>query len=264
LSRTDDPAPLVDRYRISEGVEQMRIGILGCGLMAAALGGQWARAGHDVLVGGRSPSKAAELAEQIGATNGTLQEATAFGDVTLLAIRAEGIEETLHAIGAPDGTLSGRPLIDCTNAIVPGRFTLAVPAMAEQIAHLAVGAHVVKAFNLCADSVWRGTGTSVGPDDDGSVGLNNAESLRRDARQEYEGQPLGVPLCGDDPTVLEVVSRLVRDLGCVTVAGGGLARAALLEATAAFAIGIWAGGSDTRSLFPTLDRAFGTTPPSLR
>jgi hypothetical protein len=40
-------------------------------------------------------------------------------------------------------------------------------------------------------------------------------------------------------------------------------RAALLEATAAFAIGVWAGGSETRSLFPTLDRAFGTTPPSL-
>jgi predicted dinucleotide-binding enzyme len=61
-----------------------------------------------------------------------------------------------------------------------------------------------------------------------------------------------------------MVGRLVRDLGCVPVAGGGLERAALLEATAAFAIGIWAGGSDTRSLFPTLDRAFGTTPPSRR
>jgi predicted dinucleotide-binding enzyme len=239
----------------------MRIGILGSGLMAAALGGQWTRAGHDVLVGGRSSSKAAELAEQIGATAGTLQEATAFGDVTLLAIRAAGIEGILRAVGAPDGTLAGRPLIDCTNAIVPGRFTLAVPAMAEQIAHLAVGAQVVKAFNLCADSVWRGTGASTGWDDAGSV-RGDAESIGRHSRQEYEGQPLGVPLCGDDPAALELVGRLVRDLGCVPVEGGGLERAALLEAMAAFAIGVWAGGGDTRSLFPTLDRAFGTTPPS--
>ncbi|MEV4326423.1 NAD(P)-binding domain-containing protein, partial [Microbispora rosea] len=29
----------------------MRIGILGTGAMATALGGAWARAGHDVLVG---------------------------------------------------------------------------------------------------------------------------------------------------------------------------------------------------------------------
>ncbi|MGW2548375.1 NAD(P)-binding domain-containing protein, partial [Kitasatospora sp. NPDC001574] len=32
----------------------MRIGIIGAGNMARALGGQWARAGHEVVFGARS------------------------------------------------------------------------------------------------------------------------------------------------------------------------------------------------------------------
>lgn len=65
-----------------------------------------------------------------------------------------------------------------------------------------------------------------------------------------------MPLCGDDPGALRQVGVLVRELGCEPVPAGGLRRARLLEATAAFAIGVWFGGGDTRSLFPTLDHAF--------
>ncbi|MFD0819141.1 NAD(P)-binding domain-containing protein, partial [Micromonospora zhanjiangensis] len=52
------------------GVDTMRIGIIGTGNMAEALGGQWARAGHDVLVGGRNAGRATALAERIGARPG--------------------------------------------------------------------------------------------------------------------------------------------------------------------------------------------------
>lgn len=130
----------------------MRIGILGSGLMADALGGQWVKAGHEVLIGGRSTGRATELADRIGAIAGTLQEATTFGDVALLAVHGDAVDEVLKQLG---GSLAGRTLIDCTNSVVPGEFILTRPAMAEQIAELAVGAHVVKAFNLAADSVWR-------------------------------------------------------------------------------------------------------------
>jgi len=225
----------------------MRIGILGSGLMAEALGGQWVRAGHDVLIGGRSPEKAAAVAKGIGASSGTLREAAAFGEVTLLAISADGVEQTLRSIDAPGGSLAGRPLIDCTNAVVPGDFTLAVPAMAELVASLAADAQVVKAFNLAADTVWRGT-------QDDQHGM-----VRQGG--DFEGGPLGVPLCGDDPAAVARVGVLVRDLGCEPVQAGGLARARLLEATAAFAIGVWATGGDARSLFPTLARAFGSVEP---
>ncbi|NEA32397.1 NAD(P)-binding domain-containing protein [Streptomyces sp. SID13031] len=203
----------------------MRIGILGNGLMAKALGGQWVRAGHEVLAGGRREAPA------------TLLEASEFGDVTLLAVRAEAVEEVLTGVGAATGRFAERTLIDCTNAVVPGEFVLAVPAIAEKVADLAVGAHVVKAFNLAADAVWR------------------------DAPHSFEGEPLGVPYCGDHPAANERVAELIRALGCTPVAAGGLVRARLLEATAALAIGLWVDGADTRSLFPPIAAAFGTVHP---
>ncbi|WP_425246307.1 NAD(P)-binding domain-containing protein [Streptomyces sp. NEAU-NA10] len=44
---------------------QMRIGILRTGTLAAALGEGWARAGHEVVIGGRSHVKAEKLAERL-------------------------------------------------------------------------------------------------------------------------------------------------------------------------------------------------------
>ena len=209
----------------------MRIGVLGTGTMAEGLAGQWARAGHTVFIGGRTPGKAQALAERIGhgARAGSLREAAGFGEVTLLAVAYEGVAATLDAAGAGEGTLSGRALIDCTNAVVPGRFVLATdggPGVAERIAAQAVGAHVVKGFNLCADSVWRMT------------------------PPVFADGPLAVPLCGDDEGALEAVRTLVRDMGCVPLDGGGLERARHLEATAAFLLGFWFAGAEPRTALP--------------
>jgi len=84
--------------------------------------------------------------------------------------------------------------------------------MAEWVAAKS-GARVVKAFNLCPDSTWRTT-----------------------------PPPVDVPVCGDDPEALAVVRQLITDIGCTAVDGGGLARAALFEATAAVVIGLVVGG----------------------
>lgn len=64
----------------------------------------------------------------------------------------------------------------------------------------------------------------------------------------FEGVPLSVPLCGDDPDALALAGRLVTDLGCRPADGGGLERARLLEATAAFAIGLWRAGEQPRAM----------------
>ncbi|TCC49238.1 NADP oxidoreductase [Kribbella pittospori] len=204
----------------------MRIGTLGNGLMAAALAGQWVGE-HEVMIGGRDSRRASELAARIGARAGTLQEATTFGDVLLLALPAEVAVDAVRGLDIPPG----RILIDCTNAINQQDFTLAEPAMAERIARAVPHAHVVKAFNLAADSVWKH------PDG------------------------LGVPVCGDDPTALAKVGQLVRSLGSEPVQAGGLARAKLLEATAALVIGIWVTGVDVRRMFPPLEAAFGSVRP---
>ncbi|WP_067481513.1 NADPH-dependent F420 reductase [Actinomadura hibisca] len=213
----------------------MRIGTLGAGNMAEALAGRWVAAGHEVTVGARSPEKAAALAGKIGATAGTLREAAAFGDAVLLAVPFAVAEEVLREAAVP----AGRTLIDCTNPVVPPEMALLTaggPSAAERCAAAAPGAHVVKAFNVCHEGIWRTT------------------------PPQPDGRPLGVPLCGDDAAAVAAVEQLVRDLDCEPLNGGGLARAGQLEATAAFVIGLWFGGGDPASMLPPVGVAMGGEP----
>ncbi|WP_327676143.1 NADPH-dependent F420 reductase [Kitasatospora sp. NBC_00458] len=208
----------------------MRIGIIGAGNMARALGGQWARAGHEVAFGARDAARAAEAAELAGhgarAVQGPVQ-AAGFGEVLLLAVPAGVVEQVVTAVAPP----TGQVLVDCTNPLAPGPHgpaltTAGGPSMAERIAAAAPGTHVVKAFNTCHESVWRLT------------------------PPVFEGRPLTVPLCGDDPGALALVARLTADLGATPVTAGPLARTGLLEAATAFAIGLWFAGHDARGVLP--------------
>ncbi|MET9632780.1 NAD(P)-binding domain-containing protein [Lentzea sp. NPDC006480] len=114
----------------------MRIGIIGAGQMARALGNGWAAAGHEIRYGKR----------------GETRETVEFGDVTLLAVPVSALTEVLG-----QGSFDGKTVIDCTNAFEPdsGSMVLAEDAVAERIANEAPGARVVKAFNLCAAEVWE-------------------------------------------------------------------------------------------------------------
>ncbi|MDA3643648.1 NAD(P)-binding domain-containing protein [Saccharopolyspora indica] len=215
----------------------MRIGILGTGNMATALGAQWAASGHELMISGRQPAKAEALAQRIGgsARAGTFAEAVEFGSVVLIAVLHGAIREVLSAAGAESGSFRDKVVIDCSNAVVPGRFVLDLPSgtsMAEQIAGQANGAKVVKAFNLCHESIWRLTPPA------------------------FDGRPLLVPLCGDDAGAVETVRSLVTDIGCEPADGGRLEHAPLLEATAAFAIGLWARGAEAQAMLPPFE-AFG-------
>jgi len=204
----------------------MRIGIFGTGQMADALGTQWARAGHELLVSGRDPAKADALAKQLGAQSGTWQEAADFGEAILLAVPAERVPDVLGQVDA----LRGKVLVDCTNQAGPtGTEPPPGTPVAARIAALKPEAHVVKAFNLAHMDIWRMTPPVFG------------------------GRALSVPLCGDGPAALEAVRALVRDLGCTPVDGGGLERAALLEATAAFVIGLWFGGLDAQAILAPVE-----------
>ncbi|MFD8689634.1 NADPH-dependent F420 reductase [Streptomyces sp. NPDC059651] len=210
----------------------MRIGILGTGNMADALGTQWAGAGHQILFAGRSPDRARALARRTGGAAGTFEEAVTFGSAVLLALPHDVARDTLTALGAGNATLRERVLIDCTNAVGPG-FVLTTeggPGAARALAD-ATGARVVKAFNHLPDSVWRLTPPA------------------------FADGPLSVPLCGDDADALDTVAALVRDLGCVPLTVGGLDRAAYLEATTAFVIGLWHSGHDPRTLLPPFEAA---------
>ncbi|MFE1954184.1 NADPH-dependent F420 reductase [Streptomyces sp. NPDC059524] len=217
----------------------MRIGVLGTGNMADALAGHWVRAGHEVTIGGRDPRKAERLAARIGggAKPAGLREAAAFGeDVVLAALPFGAGADVVRDLRA---SLDGRTLLDCSNPIGPGfrLLTDGAPSAARQLAAAAPGAHVVKAFNLCHEDVWR---------------------MRPPV---FDGRPLSVPVCGDDDTAVARVRQLVRDTGCTPVSAGGLDQAGLLESTAALFITLWVGeGADAQAIAPPQAYATGPAP----
>jgi predicted dinucleotide-binding enzyme len=203
----------------------MRLGVLGAGMMAEGLVPHWLRAGHEVTIGGRAPTKTEELAQQLGAFAGTSRETAEFGEAIFLAVLRAGVESTLRDAGAADGVLRGKVLIESTNAIEPEHMVVATApgaSISEQIAD-ATQAHVVKAFNQVHADVWR-----------------------RDAR--YGGRPQIVPIAGDR-NAKSVASRLIRDAGGEPLDAGGLEHAHELEAMAAMVIRLLVGGADPLSAF---------------
>lgn len=211
----------------------MKIGILGAGAMAEVLAAGWLSAGHEVMVGTRDPQRGAAVATRLGdrIPSGTLRDAAMFGDAVLLAIRPTGVIPALLACGAPEGTLAGRVVIDCNNPVEIASFTTTTGpvSLAEQVAGLAPGSQVVKAFNQCQAGVW-----ALQP-------------------PMFDGRLLSVPLCGDDPAAKEIVSGLVRDLHCLPVDVGPLHRARHLEAMAAVIIGLLFAGADPSTVFNLVD-----------
>jgi predicted dinucleotide-binding enzyme len=203
----------------------MRIGILGTGNLATALATSWARAGHDVGIGGRSTDRARAAAKAAGAHPRPLSEVVVGTDAVLLAVHWAGVVDILTAAGALAGSLTGKVLIDPTNAVDHGVGVLRTEpgrAIAHQIADLTPGAHVVKALHLFPSTQWT---TPASP-------------------------PVTVAMCGDHPRALATVGSLVRDLGGQPAVLGGLDRARQLEEVAGFVIGLAFSGADPRSAIP--------------
>lgn len=202
----------------------MRTGILGTGTLAVALGTRWVRAGHEVVVGGRSPDRAAAAAARMGARAVTPSEAVAERDAVLLAVSWQGVPDALRIAGAADGSLAGTPLIDPTNAVAHGVGELLTPdgrSAAEHVADWAPGARVVKAFHMFPADQW----------DEGRA-------------------PVTVVLAGDHEDALRITADLVRDVGARPAVLGGLRRARQLEEVAGFVIGLAFSGIDPGSAVP--------------
>ena len=93
----------------------MKIAVIGAGRIGGTVGKAWALAGHQVMFGARDPQKEAlqALLKEVGpnAHAGTLQEAFAFGEVILLAVPPEAVQEVL----TDAGDLQGKILIDSTS-----------------------------------------------------------------------------------------------------------------------------------------------------
>ncbi|MFN7647965.1 MAG: NAD(P)-binding domain-containing protein [Acidobacteriota bacterium] len=78
------------------------------------------------------------------------EEAAAFGDVVVLAVRYVAVQEAIQATGS----LKGKLLFSCVNALKPDYSGLAVgttSSAAEEIAKLAPEAHVVEGLPAFAE-----------------------------------------------------------------------------------------------------------------
>ena len=211
----------------------MKIGILGTGNLAVALGKAWASAGHSILITGRSTGRMKAAADQVG-TTATPVDATRFAkqaDVVVVAIAWEGLEEAVTLVGGPDGTLAEKTVIDCTNPVdySTGRLLAETGSAAELVAGGAPGAHVVKALHLFAGASWPFTG-------------------------EVGASPV-VAICGDDAGALNRTAALIGDLGARAAVLGGLTAARQAEEAAGFVMRVVAAGANPRFAVPDVDPA---------
>jgi 8-hydroxy-5-deazaflavin:NADPH oxidoreductase len=184
----------------------MKIGIIGSGNVGGALGGRWAKLGHEVIFGTRNPqgSDVQQLAAKAsGKTSvATLADAAREGDVVLLSTPWPATQQIVAGLG----DLNGKILIDATNPLLPDLSCLThgtTTSGGEQVAGWARGAKVVKAFN--------------------TVGANIM------ANPSFDGHKPVMFYCGDDAEAKQVVKKLIDELIFEAMDAGPLTQARLLE-----------------------------------
>jgi hypothetical protein len=182
----------------------MRLGIIGAGHVGGALGRLFEAQGHDVRFGVRDPNKQAAGGLPRN-RSGSIADVAAFGDVIILAIPWNAVNDALAATGP----LTGKTVIDCINPLLPDLSGLALgttTSAAEEIAKLIPEAKVVKCFN--------------------TLGYTNI------ANPVFGDQAASMFLAGDDAGAKLIVSELGNQLGFDMVDAGPLAQARWLEAMA--------------------------------
>ena len=183
--------------------KSLRLGVIGCGPMGAAIGTRWAKAGHHVTWSySRSPARPSELARQAGhaAKGGSVRDAVESSDAILIAIPWNRLEDVVSQ--AP--SLRGRVLLDCSLPMTESGSDLAVAwhtSGAEQLARVTEG-RVVKAFNTIP-----------------------AEFIAAERRV----QDSSVFIAGDDAAAKSIAAHLVTDAGFVPADAGPLRMARYME-----------------------------------
>ncbi len=187
--------------------------------MGGTLGTRWAKAGHEVAFSSRNPESAdmKALANNAGpsARAATVSDAVRGSDVIVIATPWPATKLAMAAAG----NLTGKLIIDATNPLLPDLSGLDQPegiSAAEQIATLAPGAKVVKAFN--------------------TVGSNLMADPQFGAARSV------LFYAGDDSASKQTVHQLADELGFDPVDAGPLPQARVLESFALLWISLAFGG----------------------
>jgi len=209
----------------------MKLSILGAGNVGMALARALLRAGQPVTLGVPDPKRYADAVAALGpqATLTRSDDAVDRADVVILAVPYPAA----LAIAQARADWQGRVLVDATNPLAPGLSGLSLGTTtsgAEQLAGLARGARVVKAFN--------------------STGAENMADSRYP-----QGRPM-MPVAGDDAAARQQVMALATLIGFDAVDMGPLTAARYLEPLAMVWIHLaFHQGQGRRFAFARLDRS---------
>ena len=166
----------------------LKIAMIGSGREGSALGTLFVKAGHPVMFSSRNPERLKDLAAGLGplAQAGTVEQAVAFGDIVALVVPYTAIEEIGKAHAS---ALAAKVLVLDVSNPIPRRD----------------GEDFVKraaAIGLSASTIGSGQ----------LAGLAHRA-----------GDPVGVPIAGDDAKAIATAEALIREIGFEPVLVGGLA-----------------------------------------
>jgi predicted dinucleotide-binding enzyme len=186
------------------GETPLKVGIIGAGREGGALGTLLVKAGHPVMFASRHPEELKGFVAGLGplATAGTVAEAIDFGDVVMIVVPYTAIPQ----IGRDYGRALAKKaaVIDVSNPIARRDGADLVKSVAEQggaglaTERMLPRAHIVRAFNAIS-------------------------YLKLPADAHRSGEPVGVPIAGNNREAIAIVADLIRQMGFEPVLVGGLA-----------------------------------------
>ena len=170
--------------------EKLHIGIIGSGKVGSALGKAWLNAGHEVMFSSQHLEDDQALAASLGpsAHAGTPRQAASYGSVLLVAVPYSA----MPSLGTElEELIKGKIIIDASNPIVARDGEIASTAREKGVgvasSEFLPGANIVRTFNAIPAAKM---GAAAGKD-----------------------ERFGMPLAGNDPKAVRVVSELIRQVG---------------------------------------------------
>jgi predicted dinucleotide-binding enzyme len=174
----------------------IKIGIIGSGVVAQVMGSGFLKYGYDTMLGTRDLSKLAEWQKTAQGKTGSFRDAAAFGDVIVLAVKGNFADSALQLAGIDN--LRNKVVIDTTNPIADEHpengvlryYTRQGESQMERLQSGFPDARFVKAFNSVGNNLM------VNPD--------------------FGGIKPSMFICGNDPEAKKLVSKIIDQFGWET------------------------------------------------
>jgi 8-hydroxy-5-deazaflavin:NADPH oxidoreductase len=185
----------------------MKLAVIGSGNIGKSIGAWASKIGYEVIFAAKNLQHAQDAATATGnnAKSANVPQAIEQAEIVLIAVPYGAVKEVLSEAGSQ---LKGKVLIDATNALNADYSGLTVgftSSAAEEIAKLAPGAKVVKAFNTVFASVFASQNPKI------------------------KGNKISVFYAGDDKEAKSKVADLINKMGFDSVDAGALKAARNLE-----------------------------------